>query len=92
LVFTRKTREPIWLMRHPEGRVLAVTESGDIYYLVDEITGQRERIDLQRAVQLWQQGKREGWERLDRSSPNISSEDVHWPNRLRLKLGFPDDE
>jgi len=92
VVFTRKTREPIWLMRNPEGSVLAVTESGDIYYLVDEITGQRERIDLQRAVQLWQQGKREGWERLDQLGQDESSDDVQWPGRLRLKLGFPEDE
>jgi hypothetical protein len=79
-------------MRNPEGRVLAVTESGDIYYLVDEITGQRERIDLQHAVQLWQQGKREGWERLDQLEQDEPSDDAQWPSRLRLKLGFPEDE
>ena len=92
MVFTRKTREPIWLMRRPDGRVLAVTESGDLYYLVDEITGARERIDLQRAVQLWQRGKREGWERLDDLVADAEESPGDWQHRLRSALGLPEDE
>lgn len=92
MVFTRKSREPVWLMRRPDGQVLAVAESGDLYYLVDEITGAKQRLDLQRAVQLWQRGKREGWERLDEDGADEDQADMAWQSHLRLQLGLPDDD